>query len=158
MAYPRDQIETDSRSNENGEIFVIPTLADILIMYSTLPGCYSYRNTIEGSWFIQELCRQLEKYHQTTNLLSILTLVIGTVAYGHQAQTRNTNNNAAKQLPHMNSQLTKILHFGPIPDDFKVAIGMPVGRNFTCNTNNYKWIFLIVLTLFGLSLSSPKFI
>lgn len=35
------------------DIFVLPTLADLLIMYSTSEGYYSFRNPKEGSWFIQ---------------------------------------------------------------------------------------------------------
>jgi caspase 7 len=33
--------------------YVIPSLADILIMYSTAEGFYSFRNPTDGSWFIQ---------------------------------------------------------------------------------------------------------
>lgn len=38
------------------EFFVLPTLADLLVMYSTAEGFYSFRNPKDGSWFIQVLC------------------------------------------------------------------------------------------------------
>ena len=33
--------------------FLTEGLADFLIAYSTVPGFYSWRNTTQGSWFIQ---------------------------------------------------------------------------------------------------------
>lgn len=35
------------------EYFVLPTLADLLVMYSTSEGYYSFRSPENGSWFIQ---------------------------------------------------------------------------------------------------------
>lgn len=35
------------------EYFVLPTLADLLVMYSTSEGYYSFRSPKDGSWFIQ---------------------------------------------------------------------------------------------------------
>ncbi|CAG2183804.1 unnamed protein product, partial [Oppiella nova] len=37
----------------------IPNYADFLIAYSTVPGYYSWRNTTQGSWFIQALTHVL---------------------------------------------------------------------------------------------------
>lgn len=115
-------------------------------MYSTSPGFYSYRNINSGTWFIQELCKKLELHHESMNLLSILTLVIGSVAYGYQAETSDADTNAAKQLPHINSQLTKILHFGPIPDVSEEQKDEGEQREFTCDiTRHYMWISIIFL-------------
>ena len=33
--------------------YVIPVMADLLIFYSTSEGFYSFRNPLDGSWFIQ---------------------------------------------------------------------------------------------------------
>lgn len=150
MPNRRVQIETDSAINENREIFVIPTLADILIMYSTTHGFYSYRNREKGSWFIQELCNQLEQYYKTTDLLSILTFVIGAVAYGKQTITSNEKN-SKKQLPHINSQLTKLLYFMPTPEKpvelQREASIQTIPQYAWDNNNRYFWVFLIVLAL-----------
>lgn len=35
----------------------IPMEADFLIAYSTISGYYSWRNSVNGSWFIQSLCK-----------------------------------------------------------------------------------------------------
>lgn len=43
----------DSKNLLEEENFVIPSLADLLVMYSTSEGYYSFRNPKDGSWFIQ---------------------------------------------------------------------------------------------------------
>uniref|UniRef100_A0A182KA67 Caspase family p20 domain-containing protein n=1 Tax=Anopheles christyi TaxID=43041 RepID=A0A182KA67_9DIPT len=55
--------------------YVIPTMADLLVMYSTYDGHYSWRNTTKGSWFIQSLCTELESSAYGKELLHILTAV-----------------------------------------------------------------------------------
>src|SRR5690349_382479 len=53
------------------EYFAIPTLADLLVMYSTAEGYYSFRNPLDGSWFIQALCDELRE-NRNGDLLTIL--------------------------------------------------------------------------------------
>ncbi len=46
----------------NGSLsYKIPSHADFLIAYSTIPGFYSWRNTTAGSWFVQALCHVLQR-------------------------------------------------------------------------------------------------
>ena len=68
----------------------IPTHSDILISYSTVEDFVSYTNS-KGSWFIQSLVKMFTRYHKSTHLLDILTLVNNDVA----KITANTN----KQTP-----------------------------------------------------------
>ncbi|ALC47264.1 Damm, partial [Drosophila busckii] len=66
------RIETDG----DGSIkYKIPTHADFLTAYSTMPGYYSWRNTVKGSWFIQSLCAELEENGKQLDLLTLLTFV-----------------------------------------------------------------------------------
>ena len=51
----------------------IPSHADFLIAYSTVPGFYSWRNTTQGSWFIQAFCHVIQREAHSRDLLSILT-------------------------------------------------------------------------------------
>ncbi|TRY82803.1 hypothetical protein DNTS_025571 [Danionella cerebrum] len=54
----------------------IPSDTDFLIARSTIDGHLSYRNTDEGSWFIQSLCRNLETHcSQGGDIQSILLSV-----------------------------------------------------------------------------------
>jgi hypothetical protein len=85
---------------------VDPT-ADFLIMNSTSEGFHSYRNMLEGSWFIQALCVELrENIHE--DLMTIVTGVNRRVAFAYQSQIScNPSLDASKQMPNIKSTLTK---------------------------------------------------
>jgi hypothetical protein len=100
----------DATSLDVDDLFVIPTLADILIMYSTSEGFYSFRNEYFGSWFIQSLIKELEE-NIHDDLMTILTAVNRRVAYAYQSNTTKKEWDACKQMPNMVSMLTKILYF-----------------------------------------------
>lgn len=91
--------------------YVIPTLADLLVMYSTAEGYYSFRNPAEGSWFIQALCEELrENIHE--DLMMILTGVNRRVAFAKQSNIPdNLEWDAMKQMPNIMSMLTKTMYF-----------------------------------------------
>lgn len=93
------------------EVFVIPTLADLLVMYSTAEGYYSFRNPADGSWFIQALCIELkENGHE--ELMTILTGVNRRVAFAKQSNVPdNFKIDAMKQMPNIVSMLTKGMYF-----------------------------------------------
>jgi caspase 7 len=95
----------------NVDNFVIPTLADLLVMYSTAEGFYSFRNPIDGSWFIQALCEEFrENSHE--DLLLILTGVNRRVAYAKQSNVPHDDDfDAMKQMPNIVSMLTKTMYF-----------------------------------------------
>jgi caspase 7 len=105
---PADTV--DSKSSHEDK-FVIPVLADLLVMYSTAEGYYSFRNPSDGSWFIQALCQELcENPHE--ELMTILTSVNRRVAYAKQSYVPNTSElDACKQMPIIQSMLTKSLYF-----------------------------------------------
>ncbi|XP_077055492.1 caspase 20, apoptosis-related cysteine peptidase isoform X2 [Siphateles boraxobius] len=66
----RVKVQADSPEDGESEMEVdgddfeitIPADTDFLIARSTTDGHYSYRKPEEGSWFIQSLCRNLEKH------------------------------------------------------------------------------------------------
>ncbi|CAK9300328.1 unnamed protein product [Gordionus sp. m RMFG-2023] len=88
----------------------IPVESDFLIAYSVVPGYFSWRNCSEGSWFIQSLCKALDKYSHKLDLLRILTRVNRMVG----EYTSNTNDpdwHDKMQSPSIVSMLTKDLYF-----------------------------------------------
>lgn len=90
---------------------VIPTLADLLVMYSTAEGYYSFRNPSEGSWFIQALCQELTENRQE-DLMTILTGVNRNVAFARQSNVPDRSEwDAMKQMPNIMSMLTKTMYF-----------------------------------------------
>ena len=53
----------------------IPTEADILIAYATTPKYVSWRNSTNGSWFIQSICEVFSKHSGTMDIMKLLTRV-----------------------------------------------------------------------------------
>jgi len=111
--------ETDS----NAHTYKIPSHADFLIAYSTIPGFYSWRNTSNGSWFVQALCKELNSETAAArDLLSILTRVSRRVALDFQSNTPGDYMmHERKQIPCITSMLTRDIYF--------TAKTTPVGRH-----------------------------
>lgn len=90
----------------------IPVEADFLYAYSTVPGYYSWRNSVNGSWFIQSIVEVLNKYAKTTDLLTMMTRVNALVAT-YQSRTNDPYSDRKKQIPSINSMLRKDVYFFP---------------------------------------------
>lgn len=106
----RDSV--DSFTNAEPVTYSIPTMADLLVMYSTYEGHYSWRNPDNGSWFVQALCVELDLNGKTDNLLTTLTAVTRRVAYDFESNVPgNERMHAKKQMPSIVSMLTKIMYF-----------------------------------------------
>ncbi|XP_075528378.1 caspase-1-like isoform X2 [Dermacentor variabilis] len=98
-------------SDSPTRIYRIPTHADILAAYSTVPGFYSWRNTMQGSWFIQALCSVLRQRAQYADLLSMLTVVCRQVAIYCESYTPNDlHMHRKKQVPFITSTLTRLVY------------------------------------------------
>lgn len=92
----------------------IPMHADFLIAYSTIPGFYSWRNTQKGSWFMQALCKELQRSSYTKDLLTILTSVVRSVAFDFESNVPDVYEmHAKKQIPCFTSMLTRLVQFEP---------------------------------------------
>ncbi|XP_069697916.1 caspase-1-like isoform X2 [Periplaneta americana] len=102
----RTQVDGDSAG------YKIPIHADFLIAYSTIPGFYSWRNTTNGSWFIQALCCELQSKGTSVDLLTLLTFVIQRVALDFESNTPgNYTMHQQKQIPCVTTMLTRLLCF-----------------------------------------------
>uniref|UniRef100_A0A182YKQ0 Caspase n=1 Tax=Anopheles stephensi TaxID=30069 RepID=A0A182YKQ0_ANOST len=92
--------------------YAIPSMADLLVMYSTYKGHYSWRNPSRGSWFIQALCDELRMHGNSKELLHLLTAVSRKVAYEFQSNVPDDNSlNSKKQMPCIVSMLTRLVYF-----------------------------------------------
>ncbi|KAB0795576.1 hypothetical protein PPYR_12415 [Photinus pyralis] len=88
----------------------IPTHADFLLVYSTIPGYYSWRNTAKGSWFIQALCTELDESCELYDLLTLLTFVSRRVAVDYESNVpTDTRMHLQKQIPCITSMLIRLL-------------------------------------------------
>ncbi|XP_028272340.1 caspase-3-like [Parambassis ranga] len=102
-------IETDSDKESVSE--KIPVEADFLYAYSTAPGYYSWRNTSNGSWFIQSLCETLKDHSKKLELMQIMTRVNHKVARCFESSSSTPGFSGKKQIPCIVSMLTKDFYF-----------------------------------------------
>ncbi|XP_071054131.1 caspase Dronc-like [Onthophagus taurus] len=74
----RNPIEIDVKIDS--QIYSCPVLQqgkirDVLICYSTLPGFSAHRDTISGSWYINDLCRIFMDHAHDTDVEGLLKMV-----------------------------------------------------------------------------------
>merc|ERR1712018_769674 len=101
-----------TQTDSSAMSYKIPTHADFLIAYSTIPGFYSWRNTSAGSWFVQALCHVLQRSGADKDLLSNLTRVARKVAFDFQSNTPGDFvMHEKKQIPCITSMLTRGIFF-----------------------------------------------
>lgn len=89
--------------------FVIPTMADFLIFFSSSEGYPSFRDSEDGSWFVQALCAAFQSCYDSkvdTDLMKLFTQINRAIAYAKQAKSQDKFN-ACKQMPVIVSMLTK---------------------------------------------------
>lgn len=98
-------------------VIKIPTEADFLISYSTVPGYFSWRNSARGSWYSQALVTALDEGGTTMEILKLLTFVNRLVAYSDKfmsnTQPAQPEMHGMKQVSSFTSMLTKDLYFTP---------------------------------------------
>ena len=91
----------------------VPTEADFLYAYSTVPGYYAWRNSKNGSWFIQSVAEVFEKYADHMDILHMLTRVNAAVAKKKSDTWPNLKSHEKMQIPSIVSMLRKDLFFFP---------------------------------------------
>ncbi|XP_013399774.1 caspase-3 [Lingula anatina] len=94
-------------------VFRVPSEADFLMAYSVVPGYFSWRNSTNGSWFIQSLCKVLEKFGHTLDIMTMMTRVNRMVAFDYESNANKEYMSKKKQIPCITSMLTKDLYFRP---------------------------------------------
>lgn len=102
-------VETDSVEEQTSER--IPVEADFLYAYSTAPGYYSWRNTSNGSWFMQSMCELLQRYRGELEIMQIMTRVNRKVALSFESASNLPGFSGKKQIPCIVSMLTKDFYF-----------------------------------------------
>lgn len=103
---------TETDSGGSAMSYKIPTHADFLIAYSTIPGFYSWRNTTKGSWFMQSLCQELQHNGKNYDILTLLTFVCQRVAMDFESNTPDCEMmHQQKQIPCITTMLTRLLRF-----------------------------------------------
>ncbi|GAA6214838.1 caspase-6 [Lates japonicus] len=112
-----DAVDSEIKTNEvvvdAGAIYTLPAGADFIMCYSVAEGYYSHRETINGSWYVQDLCELLQKYGDSLEFTELLTLVNRKVSMRSVGRAADVNALGKKQVPCFASMLTKKLYFRP---------------------------------------------
>jgi len=111
-----DGVARKRREGHDGDGFAsyrTPTHADFLLAHSSVEGYFSWRNTVQGSWFIQVLAAALTANGSTADLDSILTRVAKVVATEYETKNKHEEWNMKKQIPFVYSTLTSKVYFPP---------------------------------------------
>lgn len=112
-----DAVDSEQKTNEvvvdASAVHTLPAGADFIMCYSVAEGYYSHRETINGSWYVQDLCELLQKYGNSLEFTELLTLVNRKVSMRSVGNSRDTNAIGKKQVPCFASMLTKKLYFRP---------------------------------------------
>merc|ERR1711915_961072 len=90
-----------------------PLHADFLLAHSTVAGYYSWRNTVQGSWFIQVLGRALIANYKTEDVMTIMAKVNKVVALDYESNSSRPEFNNKKQIPFIYSTLITKLFLKP---------------------------------------------
>jgi hypothetical protein len=99
-------------SNLNGKRIKINCKISVLLFL----GYFSWRNTVQGAWFVQALCEVFGNHWTTLDLLTLLTRVSKKVAYDFESHApAYSSMNRKKQMPCIMSMLTKDFYFTPKP-------------------------------------------
>jgi len=77
-------------------------------------GYFSWRNSQNGSWFVQALHRMLTQYRdKPLDFVSLLSRVNHEVAYAFESNAAQAHMTRKKQVPSIVSMLTKDLYLTP---------------------------------------------
>lgn len=76
-------------------------------------GYYSHRDTVNGSWYIQDLCDLLHVHGASLEFTELLTLVNRKVSMRSVGYSSDPKAIGKKQVPCFASMLTKKLYFRP---------------------------------------------
>ncbi|XP_078725723.1 caspase-9 [Lampetra fluviatilis] len=85
----------------------LPSMSDMLVAYSSLPGFVSWRDRNQGSWFIQVMLEVFKKHAINEDLISMITLVNEKLSDEYQAK------GVFKQISSPLNTLRKRLYFNP---------------------------------------------
>ncbi|CAL1675727.1 unnamed protein product [Lasius platythorax] len=103
-----------SEATDTVTSYKIPTHADFLIAHSSVQDFYTWRNPVEGTWYIQCLCKVLDEYGTEMDLMSMLTLTARKVATDFASiNPMDKTMHDKKQVPSVTTMLIRSVYFPP---------------------------------------------
>ena len=117
-----DGVNVTQKDSDVFASYKVPVHSDFLIAHSTISGYYSWRNTVNGSWFIQSMIAVFKDYaSQRRDMLTLLTIISKRVALDYESASSRREFNNKKQTPFFYSTLRYKLYLSPKPMAAKKA-------------------------------------
>jgi len=116
------RMETDGPPDLYGNEISLPSEADFVYGYSTVPGYYSWRNSQSGSWFIQAVVEVFRQYAHKMDVVRMMTRVNRIVAT-KKSQTGQRLSHNKRQISSIVSQLRKDFYLFPVNGPLKTSKG-----------------------------------
>lgn len=105
---------TPSEATDTVTSYKIPTHADFLLAHSSVQDFYTWRNPVEGTWYIQCLCKVLDEHGTNMDLMSMLTLTARKIATDFASiYPTDKSMHDKKQVPSVTSMLIRSVYFPP---------------------------------------------
>ncbi|XP_030169135.1 group XIIA secretory phospholipase A2 isoform X2 [Lynx canadensis] len=111
--HQKNMLDVNITQVDAASVSTLPAGADFLMCYSVAEGYYSHRETVNGSWYIQDLCEMLGKFGSSLEFTELLTLVNRKVSQRRVDFCKDPSAIGKKQVPCFASMLTKKLYFFP---------------------------------------------
>ncbi|XP_045326499.1 group XIIA secretory phospholipase A2 isoform X1 [Leopardus geoffroyi] len=111
--HQKNMLDVNITQVDAASVSTLPAGADFLMCYSVAEGYYSHRETVNGSWYIQDLCEMLGKFGSSLEFTELLTLVNRKVSQRRVDFCKDPTAIGKKQVPCFASMLTKKLYFFP---------------------------------------------
>jgi len=102
----------DGPIKEDEDVISLPCEADFFYAYSTVPGYYSWRNSRNGSWFMQSLCQVFRQNSHQMDLYRMFMRVNNQVS-SRKSRTDDKTTDDKRQIAAIVSQMRKELFFFP---------------------------------------------
>ncbi|CAK8671577.1 unnamed protein product [Clavelina lepadiformis] len=101
---------------DSGPTPTLPSASDFLFCYSVAEGYYSHRDTLYGSWYVQDFTSVMNSLvfkegSESVDFLDVLTAVHRRVSERRVERTMSQSALGKKQMPCFLSMLTKKLYF-----------------------------------------------
>merc|ERR1719341_159634 len=94
-----------SKDNDLKKSFLDVSTSDMLIVYATLPGYVALRDTVDGTYFVQSVCKIFAEYAKDTELSDLIAMVGDDLRRGTW--------NGLKEVCTYENRLFKKLYFNP---------------------------------------------
>ena len=117
---PLDSVDGPGRRKmtEQEMALTLPSEADFLYAYSTVPGYYSWRNSRRGSWFMEAL---VEVFRQNAHKMDVMRMLVrvNDIISSRKSRTDDIKTDNKRQIASLVTQMRKDFFlcppYGPLP-------------------------------------------